>query len=252
MRNPTGRRLAACLAAALVAAALAAPAAQATVTNELDVGAELLDQPKGQPWAVNLLLGAKVVESTGPENLPITKRFTFLFPKAAVHTDAFPGCTAKDGDLLTKGPSACPSGSRIGEGTAKVRAISLPFDATVILFNGKGTNNKREVIIYANATAVDVTVILRGTLSKINQGNFGFKFDLPIPPIQVLQNQFVAIEGFNVKVGKRTTKRGKRISYIDAPTKCTGGGWPFSFRDELEGGIVATDTATISCVIKAT
>jgi len=238
-------------AAALLGAALAAPAAQASVTDQLDVGAQLLDQPKGQPWAVNLLLGAKVIESTGQENLPITKKFSFQFPKATVNSSAFATCNATDGNLLSRGPSACPASSQIGAGTAAVRAISLPFDATVKLFNGKGTDKQRELILYANAKTVDVTVILRGTLTKVSNGNYGYTFDLPIPPIQVLSDQFAAIEAFNITVGKRIRKNGKLISFIDAPTKCSGAGWPFTFRDELDGGVVANAAATISCIIKA-
>ena len=232
-------------------AGLTATSASASVTNQLDIGAQLLDQPKGQPWAVNLLLGAKVVESSGQENLPITEKFTFQFPKANVNSSDFKTCNATDGNLLSKGPSACPAASQIGGGTADVRAISLPFAATVKLFNGKGNNRKRELILYANATQVDVTIVLRGSLEKINNGNFGYRFTLPIPPIQVLSDQFVAIEGFNISVGKRITKHGRKISFIDAPTKCGGAGWPFTFRDELKGGIVANASAAISCTIKA-
>ena len=252
MKALTPARLGACLVAMLTATAIAAPVAHATITNQLDVGAQLLDQPKGQPWAVNLLLGAKVIDSDGQAGLPITKKFTFQFPKANVNSSAFTVCHATDGNLLSKGPSACPAASQVGGGTADVRALSLPFAATVKLFNGPGTNKKRQLILYANATTVDVTVILHGTLTKTNNGNYGYTFDLPIPPIQVLQDQFVAIEGFNITVGKRITVHGRKVSFIDAPTKCSGDGWPFTFRDELDGGVVANTSAAISCVIKAT
>ena len=96
MTAQTRMRLGACVVAMLSAAAIAAPVAHATVTNQLDVGAQLLDQPKGQPWAVNLLLGASVVESTGQENLPITTKFSFQFPKAQVNTTKFGVCNATE------------------------------------------------------------------------------------------------------------------------------------------------------------
>ena len=253
MTYPNARRLTACLvAAAALGIAIAAPAAHATVSNTLNIGAQLLDQPKGQPWAVNLLLGAQVIESTGQENLPITTKFVFQFPRANVNPDKFPVCKATDGDFVKQGPNACSSGSIIGKGTADARALSLPIPADVTLYNGKGTKNNRELVLYAYAPSVGVKVILRGHLRKINRGNFGYEFELPIPPIEVLQGQLVSIEGFQITVGKRIRKGGKLISFIDAPQKCSGAGWPFTFRDELQGGVVATANATISCVIKAT
>ncbi len=251
MRTPTGRRIAACLAAMTAVLAFTAPAAHATVSAELSAGAVLLEQPTGSPWALDLLLGAKVIESTGQENLPITEKFTFQFPKAKVNADQFPVCKATDGDLISKGPRACPASTKIGGGTASVRAISLPFPADVTLFNGKGTKSRREIILWANATTVDVTVVLRGTLSKISNGNYGFRLELPVPEIKVLDGQFVAIEGFDVRVGKHIKKGRKKISYLEAPTKCAGAGWPFTFRADLRGGAFGSDQKTISCTIRA-
>ena len=72
-----------------------------------------------------------------------------------------------------------------------------------------------------------------------------------MPPIQILTDQFVSIVNFKAKVGKRIKKNGRTISYIEAPTKCTGEGWPFTYRNELRDGTVATDKALIPCVIRA-
>ncbi len=230
------------------------------MTADLDIGAELLDQPLNQGWALNLLLGAKMTESQGQEQMPVTERILIEFPKAKVNTHRFAQCRATDGQLQTQGYRACPSASQIGSGESHVRAIALPFTASLRIFNGRGTNNNRELIIYAFEPTTAVTVILRGRLRKINRGDFGFEFDLRIPPegIQLLTDQFVSIEDFSVKVGKRIRKRvGKKrkrtqlISYIEAPRKCTGKGWPFKYRNFLKGGQVATDDKLIPCVIRA-
>jgi ribosomal protein L37E len=63
----------------------------------------------------------------------------------------------------------------------------------------------------------------------------------------VLPGQSAALEAFDVTVGRRAG----RVSYIEAPTRCSGPGWPFSLRADLEGGLSATDTRTISCRIRA-
>lgn len=254
MRVRGCRRFAIVSAVALLALALTAPGASATVTGELSIGAELIDQPRSQPWSVNLKLGVKLTDSTGQENIPVTERILLEFPKATVNGDKFPKCTASDGQLTVRGAAACPRDSQIGGGVAHVRGLSLPFTADIKLFNGRGTNKDREIVIYAKERSLEVVVILRGKLRQINRGAFGFEFDLTIPPnaIQLLSDQFVAIEDFEVKVGKRIRRNGRLISYIDAPRKCTGNGWPFTFRNELRGGGVVTDSKRISCVIKAT
>jgi hypothetical protein len=200
---------------------------------------------------VNLNLGAEIVESTGPENLPITTRLFFQFPKANINADKFPVCRATDAQLTLRGAAACPSSTLIGQGTANVRAISLPFDATVKLFNGPGTKNQRTIIVFGSATTVDVQVPLRVTLKKINKGNYGWEASMPFPEIKVLEGELVSVESFNVKIGKRIRKGGKSISYIDAPTKCPRGGWPFFFRDELRGGDAPTSTKVIPCNLQA-
>jgi hypothetical protein len=240
------------VAAALTCCAAAVPpAAPASVSAKLEIAAELVNQPVGRPWSVNLLVGAVMTESTGEEFMPITTALIFQFPHATLNADKFPTCKATDGQLLTRGYQACPSGSQIGSGTAHVRAIALPFDATFRIFNGKGTNAKRELIIWAIEPTTQVTVVLRGTLRKINRGQFGFEFNLKVPPIQILTDQFVAIVNFKAKVGKRIKKNGRTISYIEAPTKCTGEGWPFTYRNELRDGSVATDQTLIPCVLRA-
>ena len=202
---------------------------------------------------MNLNLGVKLTDSTGQENMPVTERILLEFPKATVNGDKFPKCTASDGDAHRARPVGLPARLADRSGVAHVRGIALPFTADIKLFNGKGTNKDREIVIYAKERSLEVVVILRGKLRQINRGDFGFEFDLTIPPnaIQLLSDQFVAIEDFEVKVGKRIKRNGRLISYIDAPRKCTGNGWPFTFRNELRGGAVVTDSKRISCVIKA-
>ena len=107
------------------------------------------------------------------------------------------------------------------------------------------------MIIWAIEPTTQVTVVLRGTLRKVNKGQFGFEFTLNVPPIQILSDQFVSIVNFKAKVGKRIKKNGRLISYIEAPRKCTGEGWPFTYRNELTDGSVSTDNALIPCVIRA-
>src|SRR4051812_44615673 len=91
---------------------LGGPVASAAVSAHLDVAAELVDQPVGRPWAVNLLLGAEMTESAGEEFIPVTKQLFFQFPHATLNAGRFPVCRATDGQLLARGHFACPSGAQ--------------------------------------------------------------------------------------------------------------------------------------------
>jgi hypothetical protein len=249
------RRLAACAAAMLVVVAVAAPAAHATVAGQLNVGATLLDQPKGQPWAVNLVLGADLTQDADP-SLPvtqITKDITFQFPKATVNGSLFKTCAATETDFIKKAQGACPAASIIGTGTAVVDAIGLPFNAKLWIYNGTGTDAARKILLFAQVTdpGIEVNLPLSGTLKRTS-GQFGFKLDLPIPDIQVVGDQFAAIKSFSVVVGKRTTKGGKKVSFIDAPTSCPSGGWPFSMAVTFKDGSTTSDRRAINCTLKAT
>lgn len=249
------RRLAACAAVALVVAAAAAPAAHATVAGELKVGATLLDQPKGQPWAVNLVLGADLTQDANP-SLPvdqITKDITFQFPKATVHGSLFKTCAATEADFIKRAEGACPSASIIGTGTAIVDAIGLPFNARLWIYNGTGTDAARKILLFAHVTdpGIEVNLPLGGTLKRTS-GAFGFKLDLPIPDIQVVGDQFAAIKSFNVVVGRRGRKGGKKVSFIDAPTACPSGGWPFTMGVTFKDGSSTSDRRAINCTLMAT
>ncbi len=164
------RRIVTCAAALLVLIAVAAPAAHAATNGQLNVGATLLDQPKGQPWAVNLVLGANLFEgadTTGPVS-SITKDITFQFPKAKVNGSAFKTCAATEADFVKKAEGACPSASIIGTGTAIVDAIGLPFNAKLWIYNGTGTDAARKILLFAHVTdpGVEVNLPLGGTLKR--------------------------------------------------------------------------------------
>ena len=81
-------------AAAVAALAVAAPA-QAAHTQNLVFGATLLDQPKGQPWAVNLNVDATLGTDDGSLAAPL-RHVRLQFPAGAkVNADKFPTCAPK-------------------------------------------------------------------------------------------------------------------------------------------------------------
>jgi len=240
------------MVAAVAAAALAAiaPAAMAAHTQALEFGATLLDQPKGQPWAVNLNINATLGTTDG-DLAPPLRHVTFQFPAGArVNADKFPTCAPKTfADTLK-----CPKGSKLGDGLAKIDARPLlnNVDAQLKLYNGKGNASKRTLILTASTedSGIEINLLLPGTLKKVS-GRYSYAFDLDIPEIIAVSGAPpVAVNGFNVNVGGRTRKKGKKISYIEAPTKCPAGGWPFSGTFTFGDGTLPTLSSHLGCTLK--
>jgi hypothetical protein len=236
-------------AAAFAAFAVAGPA-QAAHTQDLVFGATLLDQPKGQPWAVDLNVNATLGTTDGSLAPPL-RHVRLQFPAGArVNAEKFPTCTPKTfADSLK-----CPKASLLGNGLAKVDARPLlnNVDAQLKLYNGKGTAKKRALYLTASTedSGIEINLLLPGTLAKIG-GRFSYQFDLDIPEIVAVSGAPpVAINSFNVDVGGRVKKKGKKISYIDAPTKCPSGGWPFTGTFTFGDGALPTLNSHLDCTLK--
>jgi hypothetical protein len=244
------RRTTKVAAAAAVAMAVAAPAAMAAHTQALVFGATLLDQPKGQPWAVNLNVNATLGTTDGDLAAPL-RHVRLQFPAGAkVNADKFPTCSPKKfADSLR-----CPKASLLGNGLAKVDARPLlnNVDAQLKLYNGKGNAKKRTLILTASTedSGIEINLLLPGTLTKIG-GRFSYQFDLDIPEIVAVSGAPpVAINSFVVDVGGRVKKKGKKLSYIEAPTKCPSGGWPFTGTFTFGDGTLPTLSSHLDCTLK--
>lgn len=233
-------------AAAAIALTGGTPAAaQAAHTQRLDIAAELVRQPAGRPWIVNLSLGAQLGSTDGTVPSPVN-HMVFNFTRGAkVHPEAFGTCTM---DVLkAKGPEACPSSSRLGDGKAVANALETSFDATIKVFNGPQAGAGRKILIYARALGT-VVIPMEGTLKKTS-GKYGWVLDLPVPRIATVgADNDAAITSFSVVVGGVGRKR---VPFIEAPTACNRPGWPFLGTFTYADGASGSSSATIPCLLKA-
>jgi hypothetical protein len=249
MRRRT-RRAGAAVAAAAAVAAVAAPVAGAEITHQLDVAAELVRQPPGRPWEVNLLLGSTIDETSGEQPAPVNN-MKFQFTRGAkVNSDAFKTCTVET--LRKTGPSACPAGSLLGTGAAKAEALTLLLDADLRVYNGPGTVNDRQLIVWAKVRQIPTIVLVFPGKLKKTAGRYGWTLDLPIPPIPTVgEGNDASVTGFAVKVGGYGRKNGRKVPFIEAPTSCTRPGWPFAAQFSYAGGATSSATALMDCTIRA-
>jgi hypothetical protein len=244
------RPLLAVAAAAGAAAAVAGPA-QAAHTQSLVFGATLLDQPKGQPWAVNLNVDAVLGTEDGSLAAPL-HHVRLQFPAGAkVNASKFATCEPK----TVAASLSCPKGSLLGNGLAQVDArplVSNLLPAKLKLFNGKGSSSKRNLFLTASTedSGIEVNLVLKGSLTRIG-GRYSYQFDVDIPDVIAVGGAPpVAINGFNINVGGRVKQHGKKVSYIDAPTKCPSGGWPFTGQFTFGDGAAPVLSSHLDCTLK--
>lgn len=235
------------LALALAAVAVAPSAAPAAShTQRLDVAAELVrQQAGGQPWIVNLVLGAQMGMDDGSVPSPV-KHMVFSFTRGAmVHPEAFATCSM---DVIDRrGPAACPSASRVGTGKAVAAALQTSFDAAVTVYNGPKVAGGRQLIVYARALGT-VAIPIVGTLKRTS-GRYGWVLDLPVPRIMTVgEDNDAAITSFAVKVGGLGRRQ---VPFIEAPRSCSAPGWPFLGTFAYADGASGSSSATIPCLLKA-
>jgi hypothetical protein len=151
-------------------------------------------------------------------------------------------------DVIAKrGPAGCPAASRVGTGKAVAAALQTTFDATVTVYNGPKVAGGRQIIVYARALGT-IAIPIVGTLKR-TPGRYGWVLDLPVPRIMTVgEENDAAITSFSVKVGG--IGRG-RVPFIEAPTSCSGPGWPFLGTFAYADGSSGSSSATISCLLKA-
>lgn len=240
-----GRHAAGIAAAAL--AGIAAPAASADHTQTLEVGAQLVrQQPAGKPWIVNLRLGAVLGTTDGSVPSPVN-HIIFSFTRGArVHPEAFATCTVAI--IMEQGTDACPRSSRLGTGTATASALDNTFPARMQIFNGPKAGTKRKIIIYAVALNT-VQIYIDGTLKMQRSRKYGWVLDLPIGRIRTVGDMDASILDFHATVGGIGRKG---VPFIEAPTSCSGAGWPFLGRFTYADGATGSSSAVISCLLKAT
>lgn len=238
------------LACLLAAVALVAPAAaHAAQSAALKASAELLQQPPGRPWNINLGVLVEVSTPDGGPPSPL-KTVDLRFPQGAkVHPELFATCTAAQ--LEREGRSACPRRSLIGTGTARADVrplLDFPIGASINAYVGPKRKNG-QVLLFSAVTreVVNLHLVMEGLLRK-TKGRYGYRLTLEIPEIRTVPGAApAAVDRFDVKIdGKR---RGR--TFVEAPRRCPRGGMPFLGTFGYADGSRSTTRATISCTLES-
>jgi hypothetical protein len=206
-------------------------------------------KPKGVKLNFHLTLGTD--DGTSP---PTTKETVVSFGKGIrFNASKFPSCTLDT--LNSKGPSACPKGSKVGTGSATALVGGSPGEPApstteslkVTAFNGP--KGKTYLLYLDGDSPAVIKQAIQGTLG-VATGDYGYKLDVSIPANlqQPVPGLFAPLVDFKVNTGGTyTKKKGKKktkYNYIET-IACTGGSWPFNADLTF-----ANDTSTVSAPTK--
>ncbi len=184
-----------------------------------------------------------------------------FFPKEGLtNNKLFPGCAES---AIFNNEKQCPSGSKIGTGTA--RGIGLGLDETVTLDafnlpNGKGVG----VLVVGDSPLIIRNVVVATLKTLTNDPHYKYEVDFTVP--RDLQSPapgvIAAVKDFKLTIpvtylkknGKFVLKKKKKIPYI-ATTGCKSGHWMGKYIAEyttsFDGSIESSQTVTTSVPCKA-
>jgi hypothetical protein len=108
--------------------------------------------------------------------------------------------------------------AKIGSGVAHallpLGSKVIPVEQTVTAFNGIPQGGKPVVLLHSyGTTPFQTTLVLVGTVSKYNKQGYGPRLEIQIP---LLAGGTGALTEFEVKINKKWTYKGKKVSFISA------------------------------------
>lgn len=209
-------------AAVTASAALAGPTVSGPNGNTQLI--ETVIAPKSLPKKTFAPATLKVVtdtETTIANSVPNpTTKVTIDFDKGAqIFTKGLPTC---DASLLqnvsTEIAEEKCSKAKIGGGHADALLNTgsriVPIEQTVTAFNGVPQGGKPTVLLHSyGITPFQTTLVLTGTVSKLNKEGFGPRLEVQVP---LLAGGSGALTRFEVTINKKWQYKGKRVSFISA------------------------------------
>jgi hypothetical protein len=202
------------LAGALSAVGISSAATTVTIQPSAGINPSNLPKQKFAPASLNVVVQSNV---DSPGEIPDEVRKTTLSfdDDGKITTTGLKTCNrsiAQLQQMTTAQAKAACRPSIVGGGTA--RALIPPAtttNAVVTAFNGKKAGRKPTILLHAQ-TDIGVIQVLKGTISKVNAGDFGTRLTVPVPDLPA----GAVLTRFETTVRKKWRFRGKTYNYITA------------------------------------
>jgi hypothetical protein len=193
--------------------------------------------PRKKDAPIEIYGGGKISTVSG-DYPPILHKLIFEFDRHGhVETRGLAVCTTQKLQA-TDVPAArknCP-GAIVGKGRGTAVVLfpeqrPIPVSSPITLFNGPKKNGNDTVIAHAFTTVpVSTTFIVPVEIEKISKGVYGYRTEAEIP--KIANGAGVPLSG-HIKVNRKWTYKGKRLSFVNA--RCETGSLrargEFTFKD---------------------
>jgi hypothetical protein len=182
---------------------------------------------------------------------PPALRHVELDVDKTIRVDAAGLPTCRPGQLEARSTAdakrAC-GGAIVGSGSAEVEVAfpeQAPFSSTgpLVLFNGGVNGKTTKVFLHAYVDVPAPTaIVVPATVTRIHQGRFGLHIEAAIPRIA---GGAGSATGFELKIGRRFTYKGKKRSFLSAG--CPTGSWMAKGHARFDDGTEVGLTHLFSC-----
>jgi hypothetical protein len=208
--------------------------------------------PRDRDAPIELHGGGKISTVSG-ELPPILHRLIFEFDRHGhVETRGLGVCTA--GRLqATTVPVArrnCP-GAIVGKGNGHAIVkfpdqAPIPISSPITLFNGPKKGRNDTVLAHAYTDVpTPTTFVVPVVIQRIDKGVYGYRTEATIP--KIAGGYGVPISG-SLRIGRRWTFKGKRLSYVNA--RCATGHLQARGQFGFKDGTLLSGTFLRACTVR--
>jgi hypothetical protein len=238
------------LAGALSAIGIASAATTVSVDQSDGIAPKRLPKTKFQPASLNVVVSS-TTDPAGEFPVAVTNTRLDFDDDGKITTKGLKVCRADLEGTTTEAARSMCRPSMVGKGTARAQVPGLGnVNAVVSAFNGPKQGPNATIILHARTT-LGTTTVLTGTISRINQGDYGTRLNVPVEPLPA----GAVLTRFETTVEKKWRFRGKTYNYITA--RCHDGNKTLNIKGTFELAdndtgtpTTQTDTDTQKCRVK--
>ena len=228
------------LLALAVVAVVAIPASSAFAVNSPQQFSASVTPNKGgtkaKPTPVTLKVRPYFGDISADAAAPFaTQTANVFFPAESVFNGKyFPSCANAK---VLSAASSCPSGSKVGKGTAAGVALGLTENLTVTIYNGPG--GKAVELLVDGTSPLAIHSVIEGKLTK-QSGKFGYLLKVPVPADlqEPAPGAKATLTDFNTTI-KATYKKTPYIGLAGCTAKKLNFGYTGEYTDGTTGQQIA-------------
>lgn len=207
--------------------------------------------PKDHDAPITIYGGGKITTISG-EFPPVIRDINFEFDRhGSVVTTGLAKCTVGqlEASTVAAARKRCP-GAIVGKGHGRGVVVfpeqkPIPVSSPITIFNGPKKGGNDTVLAHFFTTVpVPTAFAVPIVIQKINRGVYGYRTEARIPPIA--GGSGIPLEG-HLRIGRRWTHKGKRLSYVNA--RCATGRLQARGEFKFKDGTVLSGTIFKPCQV---